>query len=68
MAALQRVAQPNMATSVTNYASCKANCALSMEKVVPDQFPVGLRVLVVDDDIITLKIIEQMSLKCHYRG
>ncbi|XP_004498241.1 two-component response regulator ORR21 [Cicer arietinum] len=31
------------------------------------QFPAGLRVLVVDDDVTTLKIIERMSLRCHYR-
>ena len=32
------------------------------------EFPVGLRVLVVDDDATTLKIIEQMSIRCRYRG
>nr|QSD99711.1 MYB family transcription factor [Melilotus albus] len=32
-----------------------------------DEFPAGLRVLVVDDDVTTLKIIERMSLRCHYR-
>ncbi|KAL5162361.1 Two-component response regulator ORR21 [Glycine soja] len=31
------------------------------------EFPVGLRVLVVDDDATTLKIIEQMSIRCRYR-
>ncbi|KAI5394585.1 Two-component response regulator Orr21, variant 3 [Lathyrus oleraceus] len=31
------------------------------------EFPAGLRVLVVDDDVTTLKIIERMSLRCHYR-
>ncbi|MFS7929326.1 putative signal transduction response regulator, receiver domain-containing protein [Helianthus anomalus] len=30
------------------------------ETGVPDQFPTGLRVLVVDDDVICLKILEQM--------
>lgn len=33
---------------------------------VPEHFPVGLRVLVVDDDIVWLKIIEQMLRKCSY--
>ncbi|KAK7308655.1 hypothetical protein VNO77_42275 [Canavalia gladiata] len=31
------------------------------------EFPAGLRVLVVDDDATTLKIIEQMSIRCRYR-
>ncbi|XP_061371844.1 two-component response regulator ORR21-like [Gastrolobium bilobum] len=30
------------------------------------EFPVGLRVLVVDDDVTTLKILEQMSIRCRY--
>lgn len=33
---------------------------------VSDQFPVGLRVLVVDDDVICLKILEQMLRRCSY--
>lgn len=36
--------------------------------VVPDQFPVGLRVLVVDDDPTCLKILEKMLKNCHYEG
>ncbi|VFQ73267.1 unnamed protein product [Cuscuta campestris] len=35
---------------------------------VPEHFPVGLRVLVVDDDVVWLKIIEQMLRKCSYNG
>ena len=35
---------------------------------VSDQFPVGLRVLVVDDDVICLKILEQMLRRCSYNG
>ncbi|KAI3696177.1 hypothetical protein L1987_79187 [Smallanthus sonchifolius] len=31
-----------------------------------DQFPAGLRVLVVDDDVICLKILEQMLRRCLY--
>ncbi|KAK4261807.1 hypothetical protein QN277_004757 [Acacia crassicarpa] len=67
MAALQRVTQSSMTTCVSNYGTCKGGGGAAIEKAVPDQFPAGLRVLVVDDDIMTLKIIEQMSLKCHYR-
>ncbi|KAL6003387.1 hypothetical protein ACLOJK_023610 [Asimina triloba] len=33
-----------------------------------DQFPAGLRVLVVDDDRACLKIMVQMLRKCLYRG
>ena len=33
-----------------------------------DQFPAGLRILVVDDDVTTLKIIEQLSIQCQYHG
>ncbi|XP_031122410.1 two-component response regulator ORR21 isoform X2 [Ipomoea triloba] len=43
-------------------AVCKAEAAA----VVPEQFPVGLRVLVVDDDLLCLRIIEQMLRKCKY--
>lgn len=34
----------------------------------PEQFPEGLRVLVVDDDIICLRVVEQMLRKCMYQG
>ncbi|KAH6790380.1 response regulator 2 [Perilla frutescens var. frutescens] len=33
---------------------------------VSQQFPVGLRVLVVDDDVICLRVLEQMLRKCMY--
>ncbi|CAN4090463.1 unnamed protein product [Withania somnifera] len=42
-------------------ATCKSEAT-----VVTDHFPVGLRVLVVDDDIVCLRIIEQMLRKCMY--
>lgn len=35
---------------------------------VSDQFPVGLRVLVVDDDTTCLRILEQMLHRCLYNG
>ncbi|GFZ21292.1 response regulator 14 [Actinidia rufa] len=41
--------------------ACKADL------VVSDQFPTGLRVLVVDDDITCLRILEQMLRRCMYR-
>ncbi|XP_016481338.1 two-component response regulator ARR1 isoform X2 [Nicotiana tabacum] len=34
---------------------------------VSDQFPVGLRVLVVDDDPTCLRILEKMLRNCHYQ-
>ncbi|KAI3453184.1 hypothetical protein Pfo_009847 [Paulownia fortunei] len=34
---------------------------------VPEQFPVGLRVLVVDDDLTCLRVLEQMLRKCMYK-
>lgn len=36
--------------------------------VVPDQFPAGLRVLVVDDDPTCLMILEKMLRTCLYEG
>lgn len=35
---------------------------------VSDQFPAGLRVLVVDDDPTCLKILEKMLRNCLYEG
>lgn len=35
---------------------------------VSDQFPAGLRVLVVDDDPTCLRILEKMLKKCLYEG
>lgn len=35
---------------------------------VPDQFPAGLRVLVVDDDPTCLRILEKMLRVCLYEG
>ncbi|KAJ0037873.1 hypothetical protein Pint_22421 [Pistacia integerrima] len=59
MAALQRLGQP----SGGNYgASCNG-----ADVAVPDQFPAGLRVLVVDDDHACLKIVEQMLRRCLYQ-
>lgn len=40
-------------------------CSEMMERV-PDQFPAGLRVLVVDDDPTCLKILQRMLQTCQY--
>ncbi|KAI9169126.1 hypothetical protein LWI28_007372 [Acer negundo] len=61
MAALQRLGQSSLSTSASSYVSCKAG-----EMAVLDQFPAGLRVLVVDDDLTCLKILEQMLRRCLY--
>ncbi|GAB4828710.1 hypothetical protein Ancab_018375 [Ancistrocladus abbreviatus] len=49
-----------MSSIATNFTSCKSSMVLS------DQFPAGLRVLVVDDDTTCLKILEQMLRRCLY--
>ncbi|KAG8498717.1 hypothetical protein CXB51_005036 [Gossypium anomalum] len=67
MATMRRVVQSSVSTSdatTTSYGgltSCKA-----ADIVISDQFPAGLRVLVVDDDITCLKILEQMLHRCRY--
>lgn len=33
-----------------------------------DQFPVGMRVLAVDDDPVCLKVLETLLLRCQYHG
>lgn len=33
-----------------------------------DRFPVGMRVLAVDDDPICLKLLDTLLRKCQYRG
>ncbi|XP_077241131.1 two-component response regulator ORR21-like [Tasmannia lanceolata] len=47
-------------STANSYGSCKGDGG------VPDQFPVGMRVLVVDDDTTCLKILEQMLRNCLY--
>lgn len=61
MAALQRVAESSASASALSYGTCKGT-----EVVVPDKFPAGLRVLVVDDDATCLRIVEQMLRRCQY--
>lgn len=76
MAALQRVTQSSVSTTASSYGSCKGAAAAAAtssnspakEMAVPDLFPVGLRVLVVDDDDTCLRILKQMLHRCHYDG
>ncbi|KAG0458310.1 hypothetical protein HPP92_023467 [Vanilla planifolia] len=52
----------------SSYSSCRADSADVAAVAAMDQFPAGLGVLVVDDDLTCLKILEHMLLKCRYRG
>lgn len=63
MDALQRAVQPPGAGGYGPHASGRGGGG---DLAVPDQFPVGLRVLVVDDDLICLKVLEQMLRRCAY--
>jgi two-component response regulator (ARR-B family) len=38
------------------------------EDVSRDRFPVGMRVLAVDDDPICLKLLDTLLQRCHYQG
>ncbi|KAA8532483.1 hypothetical protein F0562_032517 [Nyssa sinensis] len=61
MAALQKLPQSSTSMTSSSYVtSCKADI------VVSDQFPAGLRVLVVDDDVTCLRILEKMLRRCLY--
>lgn len=41
---------------------------LAREEEQRDRFPVGMRVLAVDDDPICLRILETLLRKCQYQG
>ena len=44
---------------------------MKLEEHMPghwQNFPAGLRLLVVDDDPLCLKVVEQMLRKCSYEG
>uniref|UniRef100_A0A3Q7GNQ7 Two-component response regulator n=1 Tax=Solanum lycopersicum TaxID=4081 RepID=A0A3Q7GNQ7_SOLLC len=47
-------------------ASCSVSWKSGGSDKVSDQFPAGLRVLVVDDDPTCLRILEKMLRNCHY--
>ncbi|KVI02968.1 CheY-like superfamily [Cynara cardunculus var. scolymus] len=51
-------------TTGNSFGSGSLSC--KPETGVSDQFPAGLRVLVVDDDVTCLKILEQMLRRCLY--
>lgn len=72
MAALQSVVQSCMSTTTaaSSFGSCKGGGggASSSVMAVPDQFPAGLRVMVVDDDTTCLSILEKMLRRCLYQG
>lgn len=42
--------------------------SLVREDVGQDRFPVGMRVLAVDDDPICLKLLDTLLQKCQYQG
>ncbi|XP_078444737.1 two-component response regulator ARR14-like [Wolffia australiana] len=53
---------------MASLATCMSDVSgrIKAEEVVMEKFPAGLRVLVVDDDMICLKILERMLQKCEY--
>ncbi|PKA46063.1 Two-component response regulator ARR2 [Apostasia shenzhenica] len=69
MAAMQKLAAPSASTG-SSYGSCRADATDAVSAApgaAQEQFPVGMRVLVVDDDVTCLKILEHMLHKCRYR-
>lgn len=62
MAFMQNLPLSSLSTTANSYSSCKS------DDVVLDQFPAGLRVLVVDDDTTCIMILEHMLRKCQYHG
>jgi hypothetical protein len=48
--------------------TASSSVAWKAADVVPEQFPAGLRVLVVDDDPTCLVILEKMLRTCLYEG
>ncbi|KAM1094300.1 hypothetical protein FF1_009320 [Malus domestica] len=71
MAALKRVTQSSVSTTASSYNSCKGGGGIctplaAIDMAILDQFPVGLWVLMVDDDTTCLRILELMFLRCLY--
>ena len=57
-----------MIASMLNLGYCKGSMSTASSGGVSDQFPAGLRVLVVDDDPTCLVILEKMLRICLYEG
>lgn len=55
-------------TNTSTKTATSSSAAVASEMVVSDKFPVGLRVLVVDDDTTCLTILEKMLRRCLYHG
>lgn len=53
-------------TTGSSFGSGSGSLSCKPDTGVSDQFPAGLRVLVVDDDVTCLKILEQMLRRCLY--
>ncbi|XVE74627.1 hypothetical protein DITRI_Ditri12bG0032400 [Diplodiscus trichospermus] len=66
MVAMRRAVQSSVSTSATATSSYGFSSCKEPEVVISDQFPVGLRVLVVDDDVTCLRILEQKLRRCLY--
>lgn len=64
--------QPSSETQLVGRGFClQKKSPGSMELVRSDSFdvfPAGLRVLVVDDDALCLKVVEHMLRRCNYTG
>lgn len=58
----------NMNLGVNPMSLASSNTSWMSSDAVSDQFPAGLRVLVVDDDPTCLRILEKMLKCCHYEG
>ncbi|KAJ7955178.1 Two-component response regulator [Quillaja saponaria] len=56
----------NLSNGKGSMSTASSSAAWKAADVVSDQFPEGLRVLVVDDDPTCLMILEKMLRTCHY--
>lgn len=58
----------NLSNGMGSMSTASSSGAWKSADVVSDQFPAGLRVLVVDDDPTCLMILEKMLRTCLYEG
>ncbi|KAI4369544.1 hypothetical protein MLD38_017972 [Melastoma candidum] len=56
----------NLSCGKVSLLASTSSCAWKSAEMVPDWFPAGLRVLVVDDDPTCLMILEKMLKTCQY--